>query len=196
MYACGPMGRTHSSKVLAEVDEGLLGAVGARTGTLKYSQPAVQGGSARADGWILVDVSEWMSTLALSAVLTLLVGASAAKADSAELAELVALAASMKHALLVSTAEYPRSTFEYPRSTLEYPRSTLEYPRSTAECCSSPPSPRWRHRGCEYPKRLRSAPGVSTPSTPSGALQPPPTPDDVWALRGRSVSTPSTCEYL
>jgi hypothetical protein len=125
----------------------------------------VQSGSARADGWILVDVSEWMSTLALSAVLTLLVGASVA-ADSAELAELVALAASMKHALLVSTAEYPRST-------LEYPRSTLEYPRSTAECYSSPPSPRWRHRSSEYPERLRSAPGVSTASTPSGSVQRP-----------------------
>ena len=139
----------------------------------------MQSGSARADGWILVDVSEWMSTLALSAVLTLLVGASVA-ADSAELAELVALAASMKHALLVSTAEYPRSTLEYPRSTLEYPRSTLEYPRSTleyprstAECYSSPPSPRWRHRSSEYPERLRSAPGVSTASTPSGAVQRP-----------------------
>ena len=121
----------------------------------------MQSGSARADGWILVDVSEWMSTLALSAVLTLLVGASVA-ADSAELAELVALAASMKHALLVSTAEYPRST-------LEYPMSTLEYPRSTAECHSSSPSPRWRHRSSEYPER-RPSPGVSTASTPSGLL--------------------------
>ena len=63
-------------------------------------------------------MSEWMSTLALGAVLTLLVGASVA-ADSAEMAELVALAASMKRALLVST---PRRVPEHPR-VLRVPRA-------------------------------------------------------------------------
>ena len=58
---------------------------------------ALQAQAHAADAWV-VDVSEWMSRVALCAVLTLLVGASV---GGAEMDALVDLASAMKRALLV-----------------------------------------------------------------------------------------------